>query len=170
MARGTVAGYLQAMSVEEGAAITIALLPSRWLRVAQLGLVALLAMHAAVLLWAGHPVAAMATCLAVAPAAWRAWTSRRHGTSSFLKLERGRFSFCDAGGETSVSLLPSSRRLGMHLLLVLRAPEGIHRVLLGPGNVPAPELAALLRHLPGSDAMTALHCQPPASRESDRPP
>jgi hypothetical protein len=171
MARATAAAYLQAMSVEQGPPITIALLPPRWLRFAQRGLVALLSVHGGVLLWTGHPSAAGAAGLAVALAAWRPWTSRRHGACTFLKLEHGRFSFCDARGERPVRLLPSSRRLGMHLLLVLQAPGSIHRVLLGPGNVPARDLAALLRHLPsGSDAVTALHCQPLASRESDRPP
>lgn len=66
-------------------------------------------------------------------------------------------------------LLPSSRRLGMHLLLVLRGPQGVHRSVLGPDNVGAPELAALLRHLrQGVDAMTALHCQPLAPHRHEK--
>ena len=51
------------------------------------------------------------------------------------------------GRRREVSLIPVSMRLGPYLLLVLRAPDRSHRLLLGPDNVDPAGLAALRRRL-----------------------
>jgi hypothetical protein len=170
IARAGAVAYLRGMGTERFAAIEIPLLPSPRLRRAQLGMLALLFMHAIHLLASGHPVVACAVGAATAAGSWR--PRRRESAAQVLKLSAdGAFSICDGNCETPVAAMPASRRLGMHLLLVLRAPHAIHRVLLGPDNVPAARLAALLRCLPSeADAMTALHCQPLPPRNPPRTP
>ena len=51
------------------------------------------------------------------------------------------------GRRREVTLMPGSMRLGPCLLLVLRAPDRCHRLLLGPDNVDPASLAALRRRL-----------------------
>jgi hypothetical protein len=52
-----------------------------------------------------------------------------------------------AGEPTPASIHPSSMRLGPWLLLVLHDHAGVHRLLLGPDNLEAGQLAALRRRL-----------------------
>lgn len=67
-----------------------------------------------------------------------------------LRVEAdGQLLLIAAGGRSvQVSPGPGGLRLGPYLLLVLRSDTGSHRILLGPDNVAAGELAALKRRLP----------------------
>ncbi len=64
----------------------------------------------------------------------------------------GRFHLMDvAGGLQAVSLQTSSLRVGPWLLLTLRGAGAVHRLLLGPDNVPPDALAVLHRRMQLAD-------------------
>lgn len=97
----------------------------------------------------GHWLMAAA---AIVLAALHGWVGRTgHAAASSRRLligSDGRLHLLRVSGELEpVSLHPSSLRLGPWLLLVLRERAGVHRLLLGPDNLEAGQLAALRRRV-----------------------
>lgn len=127
----------------------------------------LVAAHALELLLTRHWLAAMLVAMLAACCL----TGGRSPRGRYLRLESGRMCLVHPGGVLEeVRLGSGSMRLGPHLLLVLQGGKGIHRVLLGPDNVAARELAALNRRLPGGTAsMTALHSVAATGSKSSQP-
>jgi hypothetical protein len=108
-------------------------------------------LYATELLLLGHPLAASAV-LAIMVGLWwlrqRAVCPCRSRPRRLLIAADGRLHLLTVGGAVvEVSLDPASMRLGPWLLLVMRGEAGVMRLLLGPDNLDAPQLAALRRRL-----------------------
>lgn len=95
----------------------------------------------------GHLVGAV---LAVVLVVFGVWPGRAEPWRRLRVEPDGQLLLISQGGESlEVRLGPGGVRLGQHLLLVLRSGRGLHRLLLGPDNLTAGQLAALKRRLPG---------------------
>ncbi|MDQ2639329.1 MAG: hypothetical protein M3Y79_01925 [Pseudomonadota bacterium] len=110
----------------------------------------LLGVYLAQLVLLGHLlVAGMVAVLAGA----LVWQCRCHRSSAqpalrLLLAADGRIHLLEADGTVEpATLQPCSMRLGLWLLLVLRADTGTRRLLLGPDNVDPVQLAALRRRM-----------------------
>jgi hypothetical protein len=138
-------------------ALELSLRPSPRLRGVLWLLRLLILAYAGELVLAQHGTAASLVLMLAVAGLWRARAPRGRG----LRLEAdGRlFLRLDDDSTRQVWLAGSGLRLGSHLLLVLRSGKSCHRVLLGPDNLAAGELAALQRRLPITAAAgaTALH-------------
>ena len=117
------------------------------------GLFLLLALvHAAGLWRQGNQPLALGTLVAVLFASavlWHwLWPSQSRSFRQLqLEPDGSTFLLTADGRRQAVTLIPGSLRLGQHLLLVLRAGDCCHRLLLGPGNTDPDRLAALRRRL-----------------------
>jgi hypothetical protein len=126
------------------------------------------------LLLTGHQMAAMAVAVLAACGSWpcrQRMGARCAAPRSLILATEGRlFLETGEGRLQQVWLRPESLRLGPHVLLVLTAHDRTIRLLLGPDNLAAAQLAALKCRLPAGPAPpgTALH-SPAASRRSDQP-
>jgi hypothetical protein len=93
-----------------------------------------------------HPFAALIVALLSITGLWRThaspWLCLRVEPDGQLLL------IAEGARSVQVSPGPGGLRLGRYLLLVVRSETGSHRMLLGPDNVAAGELAALKRRLP----------------------
>ncbi|HTQ35970.1 MAG TPA: hypothetical protein VMH77_02945 [Steroidobacteraceae bacterium] len=149
--------------------LEITLRPSPRLRWAIRLLWGLALLYAVELALTGHPAAAAAVCLLAAAGFGPGVGAGTGARTRRLVLDAGRLWLVDGGAPVPVHLDPGSFRLGSHLLLVLRCHGGVQRLLLGPDNMAAAELACLRRRLaPGSSAGTALHSvTAPGSKSSD---
>jgi hypothetical protein len=149
--------------------LELPLRPSPWLRNARWMLRAAILLYAVELLLGHHWLAALLVALSAASGLWRGSSSQLRGL--LLAADGRLFLSVHCGGTEEVWLRPESLRIGAHLLLVLRGRHRTCRLLLGPDNLAADELAALKRRLPPEASRpTGVHSvAAPGSKSSDPP-
>jgi hypothetical protein len=128
--------------------LQIPLHPSRVLRHGRRLMLALQCAYLAQLLVLGHLRVAGLVAVACVAFAWscRAANAARPRARRLLLSADGKLHLLDAGGQVvPVVMQPCSMRLGPWLLLVLGDAAGVLRLLLGPDNLDAQQLAALQR-------------------------
>jgi hypothetical protein len=143
-----------------GEALELPLRPSRWAACCLWWLHALVLGHALELLLMRHWL--VAVCVALAGV--RCFRPERTVRWSSLRVDgQGRLFLRDAKGwSEQVWCRPQSLRLGPCLLLVLCGASGVHRLVIGPDNLDAAQLAALRRRLPirGAAVVAGVHLLP----------
>ncbi len=153
------------------ALLELPLRPAPRLRVARRVLLLLILGYALELTLTGHRAMMLLALLAATgfgpvPRVFRA---DRKIPDHLLLLPDGRLWISYSGAVEEVTLQPESMRLGPHLLLVLRDGRHSLRLLLGPDNLAAADLAALRRRLPSGPVApaTALHSPPASGSQPD---
>lgn len=129
----------------------MALLPSRLGRTGAAVFIGAQLLFALELLIRAQPLAAVLIG-GMAALSWFGCLVARRTTAMrprrLLLLADGRVRLQTSCGDMqSAQLLPASLRLGAWMLLLVRTPSGLHRLLLGPDNLEPAQLAALRRRV-----------------------